>query len=146
MGNSYEDRILFDSIINNDEEINDIVDEYSSKGDLLVACKSILSDNLPAMDIRLVFMSTENGIKCFADMTSSTVDELSSDYHEEYSIENIDTEKFVESFMNLDEKTLEDIAIKISARICEDLIQFNSSRVIKFADYTKNNTKEEVQR
>lgn len=146
MGNSYEDRILFDSIINNDEEINDIVDEYSSKGDLLVACKSILSDNLPAMDIRLAFMSTEDGIKCFADMTSSTVDELSSDYHEEYSIENIDTEKFVESFMNLDEKTLEDIAIKISARICEDLIQFNSSRVIKFADYTKNNTKEEVQR
>ncbi len=134
--NNYADRLFFEEIISAPEEMEDLADKYSIKGDLMTACKLVLSDNIPPMDISLAFVSDSSyKVKCIAEMSTSSDVELSSDYHEEYTLTNIDASKFVFIFMNTEEKTLEDVAIAISSRLCDDLINHKYNREIELSSY-----------
>ena len=142
MLNDYRNRILFYELVQYEDELNDIASKYDDKGDVLTACKLLLSDNIPSMDIEMTFISqkSSNSVLCEIEMQTNSMTEVSSDYLEEYKLKDVSIKKFVEFFMNSDKNTFQEFAINICNRFCNDLIneKYNRTITVNIDGHDKN--------
>ena len=143
--NSFEDKIIIGEVFTKKEKFEDMCytvgltdGEGDFYGEPIVAVNAVLSYNIPPMDINMVFASDSGKVQCYIDMETSSPNELSSDYKEKYTLTNITAD----NLKKFDEKTIEDISVKIIGRFCEDMVNDRYNRIIECADFHRNPEKD----